>query len=141
MALDAFKQQKSSIILVPEIALTGQLVKVFQEVFDENIVLIHSKQTEAERHLIFNSLLNTDAPKIIIGPRSALFAPVSNLGLIVIDEEHETSYYQENAPRYSSVRVASFVAKNAGVPLILGSATPTIEDFYLAKQKIGRAHV
>ncbi|MBQ6313956.1 primosomal protein N' [Candidatus Saccharibacteria bacterium] len=135
MALDAFKQQKSSIILVPEIALTGQLVKVFQEVFDENIVLIHSKQTEAERHLIFNSLLNTDAPKIIIGPRSALFAPVSNLGLIVIDEEHETSYYQENAPRYSSVRVASFVAKNAGVPLILGSATPTIEDFYLAKQR------
>ncbi len=135
MALDAFKQQKSSIILVPEIALTSQLVKVFQEVFDENIVLIHSKQTEAERHLIFNSLLNTDAPKIIIGPRSALFAPVSNLGLIVIDEEHETSYYQENAPRYSSVRVASFIAKNAGVPLILGSATPTIEDFYLAKQR------
>ena len=62
MALDAFNGQKSSIILVPEIALTGQLVKVFQEVFGENVVLIHSKQTEAERHLIFNSLLEAEEP-------------------------------------------------------------------------------
>ena len=135
MALDAFNGQKSSIILVPEIALTGQLVKVFQEVFGENVVLIHSKQTEAERHLVFNSLLETEEPKVVIGPRSALFAPVADLGLIVIDEEHETSYYQENAPRYSAVRVASLMAKSAGATLILGSATPTIEDYYLAKQR------
>ena len=135
MALDAFKRQKSSIILVPEIALTSQFVRVFREVFGDSIVLIHSKQTEAERHLIFNSLLESVQPKIVIGPRSALFAPLSDLGLIIIDEEHESSYYQENAPKYSTVRVASFIAKELNIPLILGSATPTIEDFYLASSR------
>ncbi len=135
MALNAFKRQKSSIILVPEIALTSQFVQVFEEVFGENITLIHSKQTEAERHLIFNSLLETESPKIVIGPRSALFAPLDSVGLIIIDEEHENAYYQENPPRYSTVRVASFMAKCLGIPLILGSATPTIEDFYLAKER------
>ncbi|MBR2795453.1 primosomal protein N' [Candidatus Saccharibacteria bacterium] len=135
MALDAFKRQKSSIILVPEIALTSQFVRVFREIFDENIVLIHSKQTEAERHLVFNSLLENAQPKIVIGPRSALFAPLSDLGLIIIDEEHENSYYQENAPKYSTVRVASFIAKELDIPLILGSATPTVEDFYLASSR------
>ena len=135
MALNAFKRQKSTIVLVPEIALTGQLVRVFQEVFGENVVLIHSRQTEAERHLIFNSLLETDRPKIVIGPRSALFAPLDNIGLIVIDEEHENTYYQENPPRYSAIRVASLMAKTLNIPLILGSATPTVDDFYLAKQR------
>lgn len=135
MALNAFKRQKSSIILVPEIALTSQFVRVFEEVFGKNIVLIHSKQTETERHLIFNSLLETESPKIVIGPRSALFAPLSNIGLIIVDEEHENAYYQENPPRYSTVRVASFMAKCLKIPLILGSATPTVEDFYLAKER------
>ena len=132
MALDAFKRQKSTIILVPEIALTRQFVQVFEEVFGKNIVLIHSKQTEAERHLIFNSLLETNQPKIVIGPRSALFAPLSDIGLIVVDEEHENTYYQENPPRYSTIRVASFMAKTLKIPLILGSATPAVEDYYLA---------
>ena len=135
MALDAFKQQKSSIILVPEIALTGQLVRVFREVFGQNIVLIHSKQTEAERHLTFNSLLEADTPRIVIGPRSALFAPLNNLGLIVIDEEHENTYFQENSPKYSAIRVASFMAGELKIPLILGSATPTVEDYYLATKR------
>lgn len=141
MALNAFRSQKSSIVLVPEIALTGQLVRVFREVFGENIVLIHSKQTEAERHLIFNSLLEAEGPRIVIGPRSALFAPVADLGLIIIDEEHENTYYQENPPRYSAVRVASFMAKDLGVPLILGSATPTVEDYYLAKTRGGLVEI
>ncbi|MBQ3474246.1 primosomal protein N' [Candidatus Saccharibacteria bacterium] len=132
MALNAFKQEKSTIVLVPEIALTSQLVRVFQEVFRDNIVLIHSKQTEAERHAIFNSLLETEMPKIVIGPRSALFAPLDNIGLIIIDEEHDNAYHQDNPPRYSTVRIASFVAKTLEIPLILGSATPAIEDFYLA---------
>ncbi len=132
LALDAFKQQKSSIVLVPEIALTSQLVRFFQEFFGDSIVLIHSKQTEAERHLIFNSLLESDKPKIVIGPRSALFAPLSNVGLIIVDEEHDGAYHQDNPPRYSSVRIASFIAKTLGISLILGSATPTIEDYYLA---------
>ena len=135
MAENALLQQKSTIILVPEIALTGQLVRVFKEYFGEKIALIHSRQTEAERHLIFNSLLESEGSKIVIGPRSALFAPLNDLGLIIIDEEHENTYFQENAPRYSAIRVASFIAQNIGISLILGSATPTIEDYYLAKNK------
>lgn len=135
MAKNALKGQKSTILLVPEIALTSQLVRVFSEYFGEKIVLIHSKQTEAERHLIFESLLGATSPKIVIGPRSALFAPLKDLGLIIIDEEHESTYHQENAPKYSAIRVASFIAKNLDIPLLLGSATPNVEDFYLAQNK------
>ena len=135
LALNALKQQKSTILLVPEIALTGQLVRVFAEVFGGGVVVIHSRQTEAERHQIFNSLLEAVEPKIVIGPRSALFAPVKELGLIIVDEEHEGTYYQENAPRYSAVRVASAMAKAAGCDCVLGSATPTVADYYIAKQK------
>lgn len=133
MASKALQAQKSVILLVPEIALTGQLVRVFEEYFGDKITVLHSKQTEAERHLIFEKLLLGDGPRVVIGARSALFAPLSNLGLIIIDEEHENSYYQENAPRYSAVRVASLIAKKVGISLVLGSATPAIEDFYLAK--------
>ena len=133
MALNAFKRQKSTILLVPEIALTSQLVQVFREVFGEKVVLIHSKQTEAERHLIFEQILEAEEPLIVVGPRSALFAPVSNLGLIIIDEEHEGTYYQENPPRYSAIRVASAMAKACDVSCILGSATPTVTDYYIAR--------
>ena len=135
MAKNALLAQKSTILLVPEIALTGQLVRVFTEYFGDKVALLHSKQTEAERHLIFNSLLETDEPRIVIGPRSALFAPVTHLGLIIIDEAHEGTYYQENAPKYSAIRVASYMAGKLGIDLILGSATPTVEDYYLAKKK------
>ena len=135
MAKNALSEQKSTILLVPEIALTGQLVRVFEEYFGDKVVLIHSKRTEAERHLIFNSLLETEEPKVVIGPRSALFVPLKNLGLIIIDEAHESTYHQENAPKYSAIRVASFMAGKLGINLILGSATPTVEDYYLAKQK------
>ena len=135
MASRALSEQKAVMLLVPEIALTGQLVKVFSEVFGERVVVMHSQQTEAERHLIFDSLLNSDEPVVVIGARSALFAPVSNLGLIIIDEEHENTYHQENAPKYSAIRVASYMASTIGCPLILGSATPTVEDYYLATRQ------
>ena len=135
MAENALLEQKSTILLVPEIALTGQLVRVFAEYFGDKVVLIHSQQTEAERHLIFNSLLSSEKPKIVIGPRSALFAPLRNLGLIIIDEEHEGTYHQENAPKYSAIRVASFMAGKLGIDLVLGSATPVVEDYYLADKK------
>ncbi len=135
MADTALSAQKSVILLVPEIALTGQLVQVFSQVFGDKVIVMHSGQTEAERHLIFNSLLESETPLIVIGARSALFAPLNNLGLIIIDEEHENSYYQENPPRYSAIRVASFMASRLNCPLILGSATPTVEDFYLASRQ------
>lgn len=133
-AARALKQQKSVVLLVPEIALTGQLVQVFRSVFGEKIIMIHSKLTEAERHLIFERILNSDSPCVVVGPRSALFAPLSDLGLIIIDEEHENTYYQENSPKYSAVRVASFIAKDLGIPCILGSATPNIVDYYISRQ-------
>ena len=135
MAENALSAQKSTILLVPEIALTGQLVRVFREVFGERVVLIHSGQTEAERHRIFERILEAEEPLIIVGPRSALFAPVANLGLIIIDEEHEGTYHQENTPKYSAIRVASFMAKTAGASLVLGSATPTVEDYYIASKQ------
>ena len=135
MAKNALLGQKSTILLVPEIALTGQLVRVFEEHFGNKVVLIHSRQTEAERHLIFDSLLEAAGPKIVIGPRSALFAPLKDLGLIIVDEAHEGTYHQENAPKYSAIRVASFMASQLRADLILGSATPTVEDYYLAEKK------
>ena len=135
MAENALKRHLSAIVLVPEIALTGQLVRVFEEVFGERIILIHSGQTEVERHLIFEHILETEKPLIVLGPRSALFAPVSNLGLIIVDEEHEGTYYQENAPKYSAIRVASFMAQATNASLVLGSATPAIEDYYLASRQ------
>ena len=135
MAVNALKRQKSVVLLVPEIALTGQLVRVFQEVFGDRITLIHSRQTEVERHQIFDSLLLTEEPQIVIGPRSALFAPLDNLGLIIIDEEHESTYFQENPPRYSAVRVASFMANELKCDCILGSATPMVADYYIAKER------
>ena len=134
-AKNAFLGQKSTIVLVPEIALTGQLVRVFEEYFGDTVVLMHSQQTEAERHLIFNSLLEVKKPRIVIGPRSALFAPLSDLGAIIIDEEHESTYHQENAPKYSAIRVASFVSNLLKIDLILGSATPMVEDYYIAEKK------
>ncbi len=136
MAENALKGHKSTILLVPEIALTSQLVRVFAETFGQNITLIHSRQTESERHQIWEHLLETaNEPHIIIGPRSALFAPINNLGLIIIDECHESSYYQENPPRYQAQRVASFIAKTLKIDCIEGSATPSLPDYYLAKSR------
>lgn len=135
MALNCLKSQKSTILLVPEIALTSQLVQVFESTFGTRATLIHSKQTDAERHLIWEKLLEIDDPQVIIGPRSALFAPVKNLGLIIIDEAHESAYYQENAPKYSALRLASFIAKTEKITCLLGTATPLISDYYVANAK------
>ena len=135
MAARALSEQKAVMLLVPEIALTGQLVQVFKKVFGDRVVVIHSQQTEAERHLIFEGILESEEPLVVIGPRSALFAPVAKPGLIIIDEEHESTYHQENAPKYSAIRVASFMAQEVDCPLILGSATPTVEDYYIASKR------
>ncbi len=135
LAKNGLKQQKSTILLVPEIALTSQLVRVFEATFGQKVTLIHSRQTEAERHLIWEQILSSTTPQIIIGPRSALFAPVHNLGLIIIDECHESTYFQENTPKYSTLRLASFIAKTLNISCVEGSATPLIQDYYLAKSK------
>lgn len=124
---------KSAIVLVPEIALTPQLVAEFSNHF-QNLIVTHSSMTEAQRHhLWLRALQNTDQPMVVIGPRSALFMPLSTIGLIIIDECHEQTYKQEQSPRYSALRAASMLAQLHGAKLILGSATPSVADYYLAQ--------
>ncbi len=136
LAKRTIAQGKSAVVLVPEIALTSQLVDEFSHHF-ETILLTHSRQTEAERHLVWQQALHSTDPVVVIGPRSALFLPVSNIGLIVIDEAHEPSFKQEQSPRYSALRAASILSSHHQAKLILGSATPSIADYYLA-DKSGR---
>ncbi len=132
-AKKAIDQGKSVIVLVPEIALTSQLVSEFTRHF-KNVLLTHSRQGEAERHLVWQKALNADQPQVVIGPRSALFMPLSEVGLIVIDECHEPSFKQEQSPRYSALRVGSILAKKHKAKLILGSATPAVAEYHLAKE-------
>ena len=128
LAKSVLAEGKSVILLVPEIALTSQLVRNFQQYF-EHVTLLHSEQTEAVRHQLWQRTLETEGPQLIIGPRSALFAPVRELGLIIIDEAHEPAYHQDQNPKYSALRLASQMSRT-----ILGTATPLISDFYLCKQ-------
>jgi len=133
-AKQALAAGRSTIVLVPEIALTPQLVAEFTNHFPR-VIVTHSHMTEAERHKAWLEVLLADEPLIIVGPRSALFMPVRDLGLIVIDEAHEPSYKQDQSPRYSALRTASVLAKlHQHAKVVLGSATPAIGDFYLAEQ-------
>jgi primosomal protein N' (replication factor Y) len=122
----------SVVILVPEIALTSQLVSEFSQHFND-ILLTHSRQTEAERHKVWKQALHSTSPRVVVGPRSALFIPVPTIGLIVIDEAHEPSYKQEQSPRYHALRAAHYLAERAQAKLVLGSATPSVVDYYLAQ--------
>ncbi len=122
-------KNQSVILLVPEIALTSQLVRNFQAHFDD-VILLHSAQTEAVRHQLWQKALQSTTPQVVIGPRSALFAPVRNLGIIIIDEAHESAYHQDQNPKYSALRLAAVMAKT-----ILGSATPLVSDYYICKQR------
>lgn len=135
LAKETLMSGHSVILLVPEIALTSQLVQVFEKTFGRRVSLIHSNKTEAERHKTWEKILFSSDPQIIIGARSALLSPVQNLGLIIIDEAHEEAYFQENTPHYSALRLASFMASTTDIPCILGTATPLVSDYYLAKSK------
>ena len=133
LAKQAIQDGKSVIVLVPEIALTTQTLDEFEGHFDD-VILSHSQQTEAERHLAWRDALTSSGPRIAIGPRSALFMPLKSVGLIILDEAHEPSFKQEQSPRYSALRAASILAKEHDAKLILGSATPSISDYYIAKE-------
>lgn len=133
LARQELAQGKSVIMLVPEIALTSQLVAEFQHHFSD-IILTHSKQTEAERHAAWLSALTSPTPRVVIGPRSALFMPAPNVGLVIIDESHEPSYKQDQSPRYSALRVAAVLAAHTHGKVIQGSATPLISEYFLALQ-------
>lgn len=131
-ALDCIASGRSVIVLVPEIALTAQLIAEFQNSFS-NVIVTHSRQTEAERHLVWLRALTSTTPLVAIGPRSALFLPLKSVGMIVVDECHEPSYKQEQSPRYSALTLAKVLASNHQAKLILGSATPAVQDHYLAQ--------
>lgn len=137
LAKDSLKAKKSVIVLVPEIALTPQLQAEFHTI-SKNVIVLHSKLTESERHQKWRLLLeNPDTPWVVIGPRSVLFSPLTNLGLIVIDEAHEPSYQQDSNPKYNALRVARKLADLIpGNPtLVLGSATPALIDYFVASEK------
>ena len=124
------KENKSSIMLVPEISLTPQTVDRFLERFGEDkIAVLHSKLSIGERYDQWNKIKENKA-KIIIGARSAIFAPAKNLGLIIIDEEHDESYQSEMSPRYDAKEVAEFLENKLNISLVLGSATPDLKSYY-----------
>ena len=127
------KDNKSSIMLVPEISLTPQTVDRFIARFGEDkIAVLHSKLSIGERFDQWNKIKDGRA-KIVIGARSAIFAPVKDLGLIIIDEEHDESYKSEMSPRYDAKEIAEYIAKTNKIPLILGSATPDLKSYYKAQ--------
>lgn len=123
---------RSAIVLVPEIALTAQVVDVFVGRFGEQVAVLHSRLSDGERHDEWKRMQEGKA-KIVVGARSAIFAPLSNVGLIVLDEEHEASYKQDSAPRYNAKELARERARLSKATLILGSATPSLESFYRSR--------
>lgn len=132
-------QGKSAIVLIPEIALTYQTVMRFTRRFKEKVSIINSRLSQGERYDQFERAKSGDI-SIMIGPRSALFTPFTNLGLIIIDEEHESAYKSESIPKYHAIEVAQKRAFDIGATLVLGSATPSMESYYRAKKGIYTLH-
>lgn len=131
----ALRLNKNAIMMVPEIALTTQTIERFRSRFKENIAIFHHKRSAGEKTQAWENILSGKA-KIVIGARSSVFAPIKNLGLIIIDEEHDSSYKQtEEAPTYNAKHLAIMRAKFANATVVLASATPSIETFYNAKSK------
>jgi len=129
-------ERKTAVVLVPEIALTPQTVRRFRAHFGDRVAVLHSRMSDGERFDAWRAIRDGRYP-IVIGPRSAIFAPLDNLGLVVVDEEHETSYKQfDPAPRYHARDVAVLRAHRAGAVCVLGSATPSLES--LANAQAGK---
>lgn len=127
---EQLKKGKQVLILVPEIGLTTQLIERYKKHFNENIGVYHSKYTENQRAEVWQTCL-TNGYKIILGTRSSIFLPFNSLGLIIVDEEHDTSYKQvEPNPRYNARDTAIYLAHQSNANIILGSATPSIESYY-----------
>lgn len=130
-AAEALKHGRQVLYLVPEIALAAQAIAQLRERFGDRVALLHSELTPNERLENWLRIREGRSP-VVLGARSALFAPLSNLGLIIMDEEHEGAYKQENSPRYHTKRLALFLGEQHACPVVLGSATPSIESFFEA---------
>ncbi|MCL1846194.1 MAG: primosomal protein N' [Defluviitaleaceae bacterium] len=126
---------RQAIVLVPEIALTPQMVALFSARFGSAVAVTHSRLTQAERFQIWKMALSSEI-SLVIGPRSAVFAPFPRLGLIVIDEEHEHTYHSETAPKYDAREVALKRAEICDAAVVLGSATPSLESYFKAREKL-----
>lgn len=128
----ALKQKRSALLLVPEISLTAQMIERVRDRFGEQVMLWHSGLSQGERSQIWQRLKSGENA-ILLGARSAIFAPFTKLGIIILDEEHETTYQQEEDPKYHTREVAFIRARHHKATVILGSATPSIQSYYLAE--------
>ncbi len=126
---------KTVLMLVPEISLTPMMVNVFKQRFGRQVAIIHSKLSSGERYDEYRRILN-DEVKIVVGARSAVFAPLIKIGLIILDEEHDASYKQESKPRYQTIQIARLRGQYHCCPVILGSATPSLESYSRALKGI-----
>ncbi len=129
------KNNKSCILLVPEISLTPQIVSRFVSEFSSNVAVLHSKLSEGEKYDEYRRILN-DEVNVVIGARSAIFAPLKNIGLIIIDEEQSSSYKQESTPKYNAIDIAKKRCEYNNCNLVLGSATPSLESYARAKKGV-----
>lgn len=129
---EMLKKDKSTLILVPEISLTPQMIERFKGRFGKDVSVFHSKLSDGERFDEWFRVKSGRA-KLVVGVRSAIFLPFNNLGLIVVDEEHESTYKSEQNPKYQTKEIAEFKSKLYGCKVVLGSATPSIESYYKAK--------
>lgn len=129
---DVLKEGKEVVVLVPEISLTPQMVNIFKSRFKNSIAILHSALSDGEKYDEWRKIERKEV-SIVIGARSAIFAPFTNIGLIVLDEEHSDTYKQDNNPKYNTIDIAIKRAKKHNCPLILGSATPSIESYTRAK--------
>lgn len=130
---ETLNNNKTAIVLVPEISLTPQTIARFKNVFGDFIAVLHSGLSDGERYDEYRKILNEEV-KIVIGARSAVFAPLKNIGVIIVDEEHVSTYKQENNPKYNAIEIAIERSKYHKCPVILGSATPSVETYARAKK-------
>lgn len=135
LIIQTLAQHKSAIVLTPEIGLTPQLIKTLEESFPSQVILIHSSLTEKTRRENWLRIINSSEPLVIVGPRSALFSPLKDVELIVMDEAHEASYKQEQSPYYQTSRVAAKLSEIQSAKLIFGTATPLISDYYVFESR------
>ena len=134
----ALNKGRQAVLLVPEISLTPQLIDVFERRFGALVGVTHSRLTEAERAALWRRAKEGQI-QIVVGPRSALFTPFADPGIFILDEEHETTYKSEQTPRYHAREVAMELGRRFHAPVVLGSATPLVEDYYAAEQ--GKLHL
>jgi len=132
---EVLNNNKTALVLVPEITLTTQIVNRFYERFGGDVAIFHSALSEGEKYDEYLKILRGDA-RVVVGARSAIFVPLTNLGIIIIDEEHSENYKQENNPRYNTLDMALFRSKYNNIPLVLASATPSLESMARAKKNV-----